>query len=101
LRALRKQRGLTQAQLGERMGLGQTRIAEIEARPGSISVDQLFQILSVLRASLMLRDLEGDASSTALAEPAARAVSAAAKKRVPRAKPAAPAFVIPPKKGTW
>lgn len=55
LRALRKQRGLTQAQLGQRLGIGQARMAEIEARPGLVSVDQLMQLLSALGATLVLR----------------------------------------------
>lgn len=56
LRALRKERGLTQAQLGEKLGVGQARIAEIESNPGAISVDQLLKILSVLGAALVLKD---------------------------------------------
>ena len=32
LRSLRKQHGLTQAQLGQRLGIGQVRVAEIEAK---------------------------------------------------------------------
>lgn len=56
LRSLRKQRGLTQAQLGERLGLSQARIAEIEAKPGVVSVDQLMRILSTLGATLVLRE---------------------------------------------
>ena len=56
LRALRTQRGLTQAQLGRKLGLGQVRIAEIEANPGLVSTDQLLRLLSALGASLVLRD---------------------------------------------
>jgi HTH-type transcriptional regulator/antitoxin HipB len=56
LRALRTARGLTQAQLGQRLGLGQARIAEIEAKPGSVSVEQLMRLLSALGATLVLRD---------------------------------------------
>ncbi len=64
LRALRKQRGLTQTQLGQRLGLSQVRIAEIEARPGVVSVDQLLKILSALDAALVLRD-QADAPAKA------------------------------------
>jgi HTH-type transcriptional regulator/antitoxin HipB len=60
LRALRKQQGLTQAQLGARLGVSQARIAEIEANPGLISVDQLLQLLSHLNSGLLL---ESGASS--------------------------------------
>lgn len=56
LRALRKRGGLTQAQLGQRLGLGQVRIAEIEANPGLVSVDQLLRVLSALDATLVVRE---------------------------------------------
>ena len=62
LRALRKERGLTQAGLGQLLGVGQARIAEIENNPGVISVDQLMKVLSVLRASMVLHDDDGAAS---------------------------------------
>jgi len=61
LRALRKQRGLTQAQLGQRLGIGQARIAEIESKPGLVSLDQLVKLVSVLGATLVLRDLAKEA----------------------------------------
>ena len=67
LRALRKQRGLTQAELGSKLGVGQVRIAEIEGKPGLVSVDQLMRMLSALGASLVLRDLGGGSAETALA----------------------------------
>ena len=54
LRALRKRHGLTQAQVGERIGVSQARIAEIEANPGLVSFEQLMQLLSVLGASISL-----------------------------------------------
>lgn len=60
LRALRKTKGLTQAQLGELLGLGQVRVADIERNPSSISVAQLFKLLAALDASLLLRDQRPD-----------------------------------------
>jgi len=71
LKSLRKQRGLTQAQLGEKLGIGQVRVAEIEAKPGSVSVDQLLKLLSTLGATLVLRDRSGDPAASA--RPAAKA----------------------------
>lgn len=61
LRALRKERGLTQAALGRLLGVGQARVAEIENNPGVVSVDQLMRVLSALQASLVLRDAAGEA----------------------------------------
>jgi HTH-type transcriptional regulator/antitoxin HipB len=102
LRALRKQRGLTQAQLGQRLGLGQARIAEIEAKPGLVSVDQLVQILSALGATLVLRELEEGAASSAVQarEPDAKVLAKPTAKRAPTRTPPR-ALVIPPKKGSW
>ncbi len=58
LRALREARGLTQAALGQLLGVSQGRIAEIERNPGVVSVSQLMRVLSVLRVGLVLRDDE-------------------------------------------
>lgn len=54
LRALRKRHGLTQAQLGALVGVKQARIAEIEADPGAVSLDQLTRILAALGGTLHL-----------------------------------------------
>jgi HTH-type transcriptional regulator/antitoxin HipB len=56
LRALRKKRGLTQAQVGALIGVSQARIAEIEANPGLVSFEQLLQLLSVLNVTLSLQE---------------------------------------------
>lgn len=55
LRSLRKSRGLTQAQLGELVGMGQTRIAKIERNPGLLSVDRLLRILDALGSQITLQ----------------------------------------------
>src|SRR4051794_14237906 len=58
LRSIRRQRGLTQAQLGQKLGIGQGRVADIEKNPGLVSLDQMLRLLSVLGATLVLRDTE-------------------------------------------
>lgn len=57
LRAFRKKRGLTQAQLGALIGVSQGRIAEIEANPGLVSFDQLMQLLSILDVNIVLSEM--------------------------------------------
>ena len=57
LKGIRRSRGLTQAQLGQRLGLSQVRIAEIEKAPGRIRVEQLLQVLAALRTGVVLQDL--------------------------------------------
>lgn len=93
LRALRKQRGLTQAQLGERIGVGQVRVAEIEGKPGLVSVDQLVDVISALGATLVLRDNGPGGALPATARAKAGKAAPAAKGKQPVA--------LSPKKGTW
>ena len=56
IRALRKARNLTRAQLAHKLGVGQSRIADIEANPSAVSVERLFKVLAALDAQLVLRD---------------------------------------------
>ena len=55
LRALRKARGLSQAQLGAVLGVGQTRITRIEHDPTAISVEQFLGVLNALGVQMVLR----------------------------------------------
>lgn len=68
LRALRKARGLSQAQLGGVLGVGQTRITRIEHDPTAISVEQFLGILSALGVQMVLRPI-GDKTAPARAAP--------------------------------
>lgn len=55
LKSLRSAKGLSQKDLGQLLGLGQVRIANIENNPGAISVDQLIKILQLLDTRLILQ----------------------------------------------
>ncbi len=55
LRSLRKKRGLTQAQLGQLLGVSQARVAEIEANPGVVGIAAMLKVLSTLGAGLQLQ----------------------------------------------
>lgn len=70
LRSLRKARGLTQADLAKRLGVGQSRIADIEANPGAVSVEQLLQVLARLNAQLVVRDGQPATDGAAVASEA-------------------------------
>ena len=59
IRAFRKARGMTQADLGRLLGVKQARIADIENAPGSISVAQMHKLLAALGAQMVLRDKSG------------------------------------------
>jgi HTH-type transcriptional regulator/antitoxin HipB len=54
LRSLRRRLKLTQAELGVRLGVEQARIGKIERNPGSISVDQLLELLAALQTRMLL-----------------------------------------------
>lgn len=54
LKSLRKGKGLSQANLGQLVGLSQERISVIEKNPGSVNVHQLLQLLIALDAHLMI-----------------------------------------------
>lgn len=101
LRALRKRRGLTQAQLGARIGVSQARIAEIEANPGLVNFEQLMKLLSVLGASLTLQS--ESAAPDATGAPAAKPAKPKAPKPQPK-RSSRPPEVKPasrPRKGSW
>jgi HTH-type transcriptional regulator/antitoxin HipB len=108
LRALRKERGLTQAALGHLLGVGQARVAEIENNPGVVSVEQLMRVLSVLQTSLVLRDEADEAERRLLdgvnlgqvvpSETTPQPVKLPAVKEPPTSRRN---FIIRPRKGSW
>jgi HTH-type transcriptional regulator / antitoxin HipB len=55
LRAARHDRGLTQTELAQRLGISQARYARIEARPGTIATAQLLAVLTALGLEVVLR----------------------------------------------
>lgn len=67
LRALRRAKGLSQAQLGQLLGVGQARIARIERDPAAVGVEQFLSVVSALGAHVVLRSIDGrsDAGSVA------------------------------------
>ena len=63
LKSLRKSRKMTQAELARRLGVVQSRIADIERDPGAVSVDQLLQVLALLGAQMVVRDTSADSKA--------------------------------------
>ncbi len=82
LQSLRRARGLTQAELGKLLGVGQVRVANIEQDPGSVSVEQFMRLLASLDARLVLR---AEVAAPGEAQPASTRA-----KPTPRAKTKAP-----------
>ena len=54
IKALRKHCGWTQAELGQRIGVKQVRIAEIESHPSVVSIEQILHIIHVMGFSLSI-----------------------------------------------
>ena len=54
LRRLRKELGLSQAALGEKLGLSQERISRIESAPEKVVFDQLLSVMMVLDAEFQV-----------------------------------------------
>lgn len=57
LRALRRARGLSQAQVGQLLGVSQKRVARIEAAPDRTSLDQIAKLVSLLGGRVVIEDL--------------------------------------------
>ncbi len=55
LKALRKARRLTQAQLAARLHIGQARYAFIEKHPETVSAAQLLDVFAALGVDILLR----------------------------------------------
>lgn len=59
LRAVRKSAKLSQKQLAAKLGLSQNRVSELETDPGSMRVDQLLAVISVLGLELQVQTRGG------------------------------------------
>ncbi|MPT02075.1 MAG: helix-turn-helix domain-containing protein [Pseudomonas sp.] len=70
LKSLRKAAGVSQAELAQRLGVSQSRVAAIERDPAAISVRQLMEILQLLDVDLLMRP-----RADAVASPASAPVS--------------------------
>lgn len=118
LKSLRRQRGLSQAELGQMLGVGQARMADIENNPGSVSVDRIMKLLAALDAKLMIRSSSAAASpevdgtttrpaASVTDAPAARSVGASKAVASGRSRKSAssPSAKSPPRKpapkGSW
>lgn len=56
LRSMRQSRHLTQASLGEQLGVNQKRVARIEANPGVTSFDQIARMVALMGYRLVLEE---------------------------------------------
>ena len=59
LKALRRSRHLTQADLGKLLGVSAARVGKIDRQPGAVSTDRLLKLLGLLGARIGLVDRGG------------------------------------------
>lgn len=71
LRGFRKERGLTQSVLAERLGITQQSYAHFEANPATATLARLFMVLRLLDVEISLAHLSGGGS---VAEPGTAAI---------------------------
>ncbi|WP_157271846.1 helix-turn-helix domain-containing protein [Azohydromonas aeria] len=103
LKSLRKQRGLSQEELGARLSVSQGRIAQIEAQPGSVSLDQILRLLQALEAQMLVRPLPLTSNAAAPETPAAEGASAQEAPPAPEPAAASTGSLLfrPAPKGSW
>lgn len=65
LRALRRQAGLSQADLAARLGVSHQAISQLEKQPERITVERLMRVLSALKVDLVLHPRGVAATPTA------------------------------------
>jgi HTH-type transcriptional regulator/antitoxin HipB len=56
IRLKRRELGLTQKQLGDKLGIDQRTVSALEKNPGSISVARLFAVLTALELQVFTSD---------------------------------------------
>jgi len=65
LRALRQSRNLSQAEVGQLLGVNQKRVAHIENAPGVTSFDQISRLINVLGGRVLIETSEPQPALTA------------------------------------
>ncbi len=60
LKSMRKQAGLTQKDMGEKLGISQRVFARNETHPENVHFERILQILSELDADLVIKKREGN-----------------------------------------
>ncbi len=69
LRAARKRRGLTQAEVGARLGLSQNRVSHLEGHADELSVKQLLTWCAVVGLELSVAERQSLSSETKMTHP--------------------------------
>lgn len=103
IKGFRKQRGLTQAAMAERLGITQQSYAWFEANPATATLERLFTVLRLLDVEISLDQAAAKTASMAIARatPAADTVKNTVKDRAPAARKPARIVAGARKKEAW
>ena len=69
LKGFRKERGLTQAAMAEKLGITQQSYAYFEANPATTTLDRLFMVLRILGVEISLNQADSEKKSSAVIKP--------------------------------
>jgi HTH-type transcriptional regulator/antitoxin HipB len=69
LKSLRKSRGLTQAQMADRLQITQERYSQIERNPEVVATERLLEIFAVLGVDMLLRLRHPESAQTVTPTP--------------------------------
>lgn len=100
LKGFRKEQGLTQAAMAEKLGITQQSYAYFEAKPATATVERLFTVLRLLNVDISLNQT----SSTSVSEiglPPRRSTDSQAGTTRTRSTKGEPIAVPPKKKESW
>lgn len=100
LKALRKEQGLTQAAVAEKLGITQQSYAHFEAKPAMASLERLFTVLRLLNVDISLTPAT-PAPEPAIEEPAAQGAYRHRPAAGPKPARTAPPAVPPKQKESW
>ena len=100
LKALRKEQGLTQAAMAEKLGITQQSYAYFEARPATATLERLFTVLRLLNVDISL-DQASLTSALEIGLPPEQ--NSDSRSATPRTRPtkSVPIAVPPKKKESW
>ncbi len=68
LKGFRKERGLTQAAIAEKLGITQQSYAYFEANPATATLERLFMVLRILNVEISLDQAASDTSTSYIAD---------------------------------
>lgn len=100
LKAFRKEQGLTQAAMAEKLGITQQSYAYFEAKPATATLERLFTVLRLLNVDISL-DQASPTSASEIGLPLERSTDRRSATPHTRTNKTVPIAIPPKKKESW